>query len=151
MRVGENSGGMICHNSAFDVLPSQIAVEIDLQQCRGMIGRPPGRFRHDPGKAHGAEIEFVNEDFDDPDRIVLRYAIVQALGKQCRLPRSSPSTNRFIPTPSLIGNHSTKSTRFHTGWNYLGTGVCIAKAMEMLFHSGEAVLYSCEHSPAGSL
>ena len=51
-----------------------------------MIGRPPGRFRHDPDKAHGAEIEFVNEDFDDPDRIVLRYVIVQALGKQCRLP-----------------------------------------------------------------
>ncbi len=51
-----------------------------------MIGRPPGRFRHDPGKAHGAEVEFVDEDFDDPDRIVLRHVIIQALGKQCRLP-----------------------------------------------------------------
>ena len=32
----------------------EIAVKIDLQQCRGMIGRPPGCFRHNAGKAQGS-------------------------------------------------------------------------------------------------
>ena len=35
--------------------------------------------------------------------------------------RSSPSTKRFIPTP-LIGNHFTKSARFHTVWTQRGPG-----------------------------
>jgi hypothetical protein len=49
----------------------EIAIEIDLQQGRGMIGRSPGHFRHHAGKAQGPQVEFVNEDIDDPDRIIL--------------------------------------------------------------------------------
>ena len=50
-----------------------------------MIGGPPGRFRHNTGKAQRFQVEFVNEDIDDADRIVLRHVVVQAVGKQCRL------------------------------------------------------------------
>ncbi len=51
-----------------------------------MIGRPSGHRRHHSGKPHGDQIEFVDEDLDDADRIVLSNVVVQTIGKQCRLP-----------------------------------------------------------------
>ena len=36
-----------------------------------MIGGPPGHLRHNTGKAQRFQVEFVNEDIDDADRIVL--------------------------------------------------------------------------------
>ncbi len=51
-----------------------------------MIGRPPGRFRHNARKTQGAQVEFVNENIDDADRIVLCHIVFQTLGEQCRLP-----------------------------------------------------------------
>src|SRR3954451_8551151 len=65
-----------------------------------MIRGPPGHLRHNTGKAQRFQVEFVNEDIDDADRIVLRHVVVQAGGKRCRCWRSSPSTKRFIPTPA---------------------------------------------------
>jgi len=46
-----------------------IAVEIDLQQRRGMIGWPSRRFRYD-GKAQSFQVKLINENVDDADRIV---------------------------------------------------------------------------------
>ena len=58
---------------------------------------------------------FVNEDIDDADRIVLRHVVVQAGGKQCRLLAILALDETLHPNP-LIGNHFTKSARFHTVW-----------------------------------
>ena len=50
-----------------------------------MIGRPPSRFRHNASKAQGSQVQFVNENIDDTDRIVLRHVVFQGIGEQCRL------------------------------------------------------------------
>ena len=46
----------------------------------------PGHFRHHAGKAQGAQVEFVNEDIDHADRIVLRHIVFQSIWLQRRLP-----------------------------------------------------------------
>ena len=93
----------------------EIAVEIDLQQRRWMIGRPSRRFRHNARKAQRPQVEFVDEDIDHADWIIVRHIIVQALREQDACRRSSPSIKRFIPDSS-IRNLTTRPTRFHTAW-----------------------------------
>jgi len=44
----------------------EIAVEIDLQQRRGMISRPTRRFRNDALKPQRPQIQLVDEDVDHP-------------------------------------------------------------------------------------
>jgi hypothetical protein len=60
----------------------EIAVEIDLQQRRGMISRPTRHLGHDAGKPEARKVEFVEENFNDADGIVFRNVVVQAIGKQ---------------------------------------------------------------------
>ena len=55
------------------------------QQRRWMIGRPPRRFRRNTGKAHGRQVQFVNENINDADRIILRHIIFQTVREQCCL------------------------------------------------------------------
>jgi len=50
-----------------------------------MIGRPPGRFRDNTRKAQSSKVQFVNEEIDHADRIVLRHVVFQAIREQCRL------------------------------------------------------------------
>ena len=64
-----------------------------------MIGGPPGHLRHNTGKAQRFQVEFVNEDIDDADRIVLRYVVVQAGGKQCRLLAILALDETLLPNP----------------------------------------------------
>ena len=64
-----------------------------------MIGGPPGRLRHNAGKTQDAEVEFVDENIDDADRIVRRHVVVQALGKQCRLPAILALDETLHPDP----------------------------------------------------
>ena len=44
----------------------EIAVEIDLQQRRGMISRPTRRFRNDALKPQRTQVQLVDEDVDHP-------------------------------------------------------------------------------------
>ena len=81
----------------------EIAVEIDLQQRRGMIGRPPCHLRHNAGKAQGREVQFVDESLDDANRIVLRHIVVQAIRKQCRLPPVLTLNETLHPDPRRSG------------------------------------------------
>ena len=41
-----------------------------------MIGRPSGHLRRSAGKPQRPQVEFVNEDIDDPHRIVFRHVVV---------------------------------------------------------------------------
>jgi hypothetical protein len=63
----------------------QIAVEINLQQGRRVIGRPSRRCRMNTGKAKSTKIKLVDKDFNDPNRVVRGDVIVQRLGQQKRL------------------------------------------------------------------
>ncbi len=60
----------------------EIAVEIDLQQRRGMISRPTRRFRNDALKPQRPQIQLVDEDLEHPHSIVFRHIIVEELGEQ---------------------------------------------------------------------
>ena len=51
-----------------------------------MISRPTGHLRHNTRKAQRVQVEFVNEDIDDADRIVFRHVVVKELGEQNALP-----------------------------------------------------------------
>ncbi len=63
----------------------EVAVEVDLQQRRGMIGRPACRRRRHPRKAQGGQVQFVDEDLDHPNRVLLVDVILQAMRQQRRL------------------------------------------------------------------
>jgi hypothetical protein len=49
----------------------EIAVEIDLQERRGMIGGPPRRGGLNALEAKRSKVQFVNEGFNDPDRVII--------------------------------------------------------------------------------
>jgi hypothetical protein len=51
-----------------------------------MISRPTSLLRHNTRKAQRFQVQFVNEDIDDADRIVFRHIIVEKLGEQNALP-----------------------------------------------------------------
>ena len=100
--------------------PVEIAVDVELQQNRGMIRGPPGRRRLDPFEAELRKIELVDEGVDHPNRVVLVDPVFKASGSSVDCPRSAPSTKRLIRSPeNRVGiiNHiaaSTSSVAFHT-------------------------------------
>jgi len=59
----------------------EIAVNVKLQQPGRMIRRPASCLGSNPIEPHSAEIKFVNEGIDRPNRIVLIDPVLQAFGK----------------------------------------------------------------------
>jgi hypothetical protein len=57
----------------------EIAVKIDLQQRRWMVSRAPGGLGNDTVEAQCCQIQFVDERFNHPDRVVLRHVVIQAV------------------------------------------------------------------------
>jgi len=57
----------------------EIAVEVNLQQRRGMVGRPARRRRRHPRKSQGGKVQFVDEDLDHPNRVLLVDVILQTV------------------------------------------------------------------------
>jgi len=51
-----------------------------------MIGGPTGHLRRNTRKAQRFQVQFVNEDINDADRIVFRHIVFQAVRQQRRLP-----------------------------------------------------------------
>src|ERR1700730_3334059 len=70
--------------------PVQIAVNIELQEDRGMIRGSPCRLRIDPAEIERTEIELVDKHVNHTNRVVLIDPIIQAFGKQRRLPAICP-------------------------------------------------------------
>src|ERR1019366_2337505 len=66
--------------------PIEVAVEVDLQHRRRVIGGPTGRRGLDAIKAKRRKIKLIDEDFDHPNRVVLGHVIVERLRQQQRLP-----------------------------------------------------------------
>src|SRR4051794_11598259 len=56
--------------------PIEVSVDVNLQQCRRMVGRPSCHLRLDAAKAEFGQIKLINKDIDRPDRIVLAQIVV---------------------------------------------------------------------------
>ncbi|MNL21791.1 hypothetical protein D3C87_1430960 [compost metagenome] len=65
--------------------PIEVAVDIDLQQDRGMVGRTPRCSRINTFKPKCTQVEFIDENVDHSDWIFFGYVIVQALRQQSHL------------------------------------------------------------------
>ena len=63
----------------------EVAIQVELEQYRRMIGRAACGRRGNPGKSQRAQVQFVDEDFNCANRIVFRYVVIQTLGKQGNL------------------------------------------------------------------
>src|SRR5437762_11273318 len=57
----------------------EVAIEVDLQQRRGMIGRPARHRRRRSRKPQGGKVQFVDEDLNHPNRVLLADVILQAM------------------------------------------------------------------------
>src|SRR5882672_6218485 len=65
--------------------PIEVSVDVNLQQRRRMIGRPPCRLRLNAAKAQLGQIKLIDKDIDCPNRIILGQIVFQPLGKQSAL------------------------------------------------------------------
>jgi len=79
----------------------EIAVEVDLQKRRRMIGGPTGHLRHNTRKAQPPQIQLVDKHVDRPHRIVFTYVIVEELGQQNALPAVRPFDKALHQEPRL--------------------------------------------------
>src|SRR5262249_6083853 len=78
----------------------KVAVNVELQQSGWMIERPPGRLGSEPIEPQAREVEFLNKGVDRPNRIALIDPVLQALGKQRRLPANRPPQRSASSDPS---------------------------------------------------
>jgi hypothetical protein len=79
-----------------------------------MIGRPAGRQRLDPVEPEAEKIEFIDEDIDRPNRIVVADPVFQALRKQRALAAINTLDKTLHQTlPSKHGRIITPSTFLH--------------------------------------
>jgi len=88
----------------------QVAVEINLEQRRWMVRGPASRFRHNTGKTQRCQIQFDNEDVDNPHRAIFAHVVVEAVWKQCYLTTvtafdKSGHPNLQVSPWILIKNH----------------------------------------------
>src|SRR5450759_2137728 len=85
-----------------------------------MIRRPTGYLGFDPAEPKLSQIEFIDKDIDDPNRIVLADPVFHAFRKQRALPaiRALNKSLHPIPRPTIcagiIPRESNNAVRFHT-------------------------------------
>ncbi len=79
--------------------PVEIAVDVELQENRGMIGGPAGRRRLDPVEPELGQIERIDERIDHANRIALVDQVIEAFGQQCRLPAIRPCNEALHQFP----------------------------------------------------
>jgi len=86
--------------------PVEIAINIELQQHRRMIRRPPGCLRSYPVKSQLAQVEFLDKYLDHPNRIALANPVFQAFRKQCALPAIRALNEALHRIPPQIAQES---------------------------------------------
>src|SRR5262249_18928486 len=64
----------------------EVAIDVELQEARWMVGWPSGCFRLNTTEAEFREIEFVDKDVDRANRIVLGNPTLPAFRKLRTLP-----------------------------------------------------------------
>ena len=60
--------------------PIKVAVDVNLQQRRRMVGRPSCRLRLNAAKAKSRQIKLIDKNIDRPGRIVFGQIVFQSLG-----------------------------------------------------------------------
>src|SRR6516225_982934 len=78
-----------------------------------MVSRASGGLGDDTVEPQCRQIQFVDERFNNPDRVILRHVVIQA-GSNAPCRRSSPSTKRFIPPSPNSRTLNYHVRRFHT-------------------------------------
>lgn len=82
--------------------PVEIAVDEQLEQDRGVIPWPACRRRSMTMEAEGREIEFIDEEINDADQVILADPVLQTLGEERGLiPMHSLDETRH-PAPSVF-------------------------------------------------
>src|SRR5262249_47992982 len=79
--------------------PVEVAVDIDLQQCRGVVAGSASVRWHSSIEAQRLHVELVDEGIDYPDRVVLFDPPSRRSGNNKLCVRASPSMNRLIGYP----------------------------------------------------
>src|ERR1700692_4699069 len=103
--------------------PIEVSVDVNLQQCRRMIGWPSWCLRLNTAEAQPGQIKLIDKDIDRPNRIVLAQIVIQSFGKQRALTAiiaNDKARHRILPA-----NHRgiiSFKRRFHTGWVKNGSG-----------------------------
>src|SRR6516164_10871982 len=86
-----------------------------------MIRGSPCRLRIDPAKIERTEIKRVDKHVNHPNRVVLVDPIIQAFGKQRRLPAIRPLDEALHrDLPPKIASPFYHARRFHTAWTLSG-------------------------------
>src|SRR5437762_12956716 len=79
--------------------PVQIAVNVKLQEHRGMTRRSSCRLRIYPAEIERTEIKLLDKHVDYTNRVVRLDPIIQAFGKQRRLPTIHPPRRNASSRP----------------------------------------------------
>ena len=85
--------------------PVQVAVDVELEQDRGMIGRPPVASGTTPSNPSSPKSIDIHEGVDHADGVVLVDPVIQALGKQ----RHLAAIDTFNKTPHPIPPQSSRN------------------------------------------
>src|SRR5882762_1899190 len=81
--------------------PIEVAVDVNLQQRRRMVGRPSCRLSLNTAKAQPGQIKLIDKSIDRPDRIILGQIVFQSLGKQRALTAviaNDKARHRILPS-----------------------------------------------------
>ena len=70
--------------------PVEIAVDVELQENRGVEAWPPRGGGLDAAKPESAEVERIDEGVDRANRVTLINPIIKTLRQECRLPTICP-------------------------------------------------------------
>src|SRR5467141_2388296 len=93
-----------------------------------MIRGSPCRFRIDPAEIERTEIKLVDEHVNHTNRVVLVDPIIQAFGKQRRLPAIHPLDKALHrDLPPKIASRSYHAGGFHTAWVHSGSSIAVRR------------------------
>ena len=84
----------------------EIAVDVQLQQSRGMIGGPARYFRHHAVKPELGQIERIDERVHRTNRIALIDPIIKAFRQQSRLSAIQPNHEALHPILPQVARES---------------------------------------------
>lgn len=107
----------------------EIAVDIDLEQCCGVISRPARCQGFNALKAQLAKLEFIDKDIDYSNRIGLGNIIIEAFWQQSSLSSAFASYETLhlnVPTQNMLKAYT--KWRFYTIWAVSGHFYCTVQA-----------------------
>src|SRR6478735_3242557 len=96
-----------------------------------MVARTARRLGNHAFKTQLAQVQFINEDVDHPNRIVLRHVVVKILGKQDTLPTVFTLNEALhLSSRSITSRNPSRLGSFHTASTLLRRSARIAAARQ---------------------